>query len=1097
MPRNHWGQAALIATVFSIQAFGQAVSGSITGAVLDPSGAAVPKATVAVTNPATGVRLTAMTNESGYYRLSNLIAGTYEVEVNAKGFRSVRQTNVEVSIGTVVRLDIQVELGSVQEAVTVDAVAPLVRDDKVNLGGTVTAQAMEALPTLGRNPTALAKLQPGVIEGPNQQGLPSAGGTGQFSFSANGQRAQLNYFFLDGVDNTEGVGGGASLVPSVEAMQEFTVSTTNYDVEFGQVAGAVAMMTTRSGTNQIHGSANWDNRVNSLFARNSFTEPNGPGHFVFNQYGGTLGGPVIKNKLFLFGHYQGVRVRSGGNILATVPIEPFRRGDFSSLPQNPIFDPLTGGAGGVGRTQFPNNMIPASRISPVANKLLAMVPLPNNGTGPDLNFLAPNTQPINQDLGTIRADYVVNDANRLFVRFTRSGQDQTSSVPAYGAAVWPNGFVAAGTNNSLSFDYNRVIRPNLLFEGRFGWLQREWKQDAIDQDSATTTTIGVPGVNDACASCGGLTGFRIGGPVGAFDVGNNDHAHQVDNYGGYNYVGIVTWTKGGHSMKFGADINFTWRDRRDTSSQGNIGCFNSGLCDGNGFAQSLTGSPTVAGSGLSMASFLLGRASTFSRVIYARDLPLAKQNRQAYYFQDTWRVTRKLTLNLGLRYDFIGYPTSPQPGGIANFNFKNAYTIISDYGDTSSTANVENNYTDFGPRVGIAYRVRESTVIRAAYARTYSIGFFGANFGAITNDWPNATRQKLVQNDPYAPAMLLDVGPPAFVSGFDILEKAGNPGQYPTPLDSTGFGTDSQNPTHSIDQWNFAIQHQLGRDFSFTAAYVGNAGRHMFYRRDYNAAYPGPGPFSSRKPYAVFGYLVNAYNQSNQTSSGYQGLQLQGEKRYSQGFLINAALTWGKSYDFGSHNSFNPFDHNADRALQDGDRALVLAIGHVWDLPFGPGKPLLSSKGPVRFITGGWQFSGITRWMSGTPFTPVVNNTASLNSDCCTLRPDRLADGSVANPDRNQWFDPKAFAIPGQYQFGNSGRNILRGPSFAAADWSLAKSFQFTERARLQLRWEVFNAFNQTNLANPSTGIDSSLAGRITGLAHFMRRQQLGAHVYW
>ena len=347
MRRTHWGQAALIAILFSIQAFGQAVSGSITGAVLDPSGAAVPKATVAVINPATGVRLTATTNESGYYLLSNLIAGTYEVEVNAKGFRSVRQTNVEVSIGTVVRVDIQVELGSVQEAVTVDAVAPLVRDDKVNLGGTVTAQAMESLPTLGRNPTALAKLQPGVIEGPNQQGLPSAGGTGQFSFSANGQRAQLNYFFLDGVDNTEGVGGGASLVPSVEAMQEFTVSTTNYDVEFGQVAGAVAMMTTRSGTNQIHGSANWDNRVNSLFARNAFTEPNGPGHFVFNQYGGTLGGPLIKNKFFLFGHYQGVRVRSGGNILATVPIEPFRRGDFSSRPQNPVFDPLTGGAGGV------------------------------------------------------------------------------------------------------------------------------------------------------------------------------------------------------------------------------------------------------------------------------------------------------------------------------------------------------------------------------------------------------------------------------------------------------------------------------------------------------------------------------------------------------------------------------------------------------------------------------------------------------------------------------------------------------------------------------------------------------------------------------
>lgn len=1097
MRRVTWGLAALLMSCALNQAWSQAVSGSITGGILDPSGAAIPSATITVINPSTGVRLTQSSNSQGYYLLSNLIAGDYQVEVTATGFKTFRQMPVSVSIGNTIRLDVHMEIGGTQDAVNVEAAASLIKDDQVNLGGTISSATMQALPTLGRNPTALAKLQPGVIEGPNQQGLPSAGGTGQFSFSANGQRAQLNYFFLDGVDNTEGVGGGASIVPSVEAMQEFTVSTTNYDVEFGQVAGAVAMMTTRSGTNQIHGSANWDNRVNALFARNSFTEPNGPGHFVFNQFGGTLGGPIKKNKLFLFGHYQGVRVRSGGNILATVPLEPFRRGDFSSLPSNPIFDPNTGGAGGVGRTQFANNIIPTNRISGVSSKLLSMIPSPNNGAGTDLNFLAPNNQPINQNLGTIRGDYVLNETNRFFIRYTRSGQDQTSSVPAYGAAVWPNGFVADGSNHSLSFDYTRVIRPNLLFEGRFGWLQRGWKQDAIDQSSNTSTDIGLPGVNDACPSCGGLTGFRIGGPVGAFDIGNNDHAHQVDNYGGYNYVGIVTWVNGAHNLKFGGDINFTWRDRRDTSSQGNIGCFNSGLCDGNGFAQALTGSPAFAGSGLSMASFLLGRASTFSRVIYARNLPEASQKRQAYYFQDTWRVTRKLTLNLGLRYDFIGYPTSPQRGGIANFNFSNANTIISNYGDTSATANVNNNFKDFGPRVGLAYRIFEKTVLRAGYARTYSIGFFGANFGAITNDWPNATRQKLVQNDPYTPAMMLSTGPPQFISGFEILEKAGNPGQYPTPLDSTGFGMDSRNPTHSVDQWNFAIQHQFRGDFTLTAAYVGNAGRHMFYRRDYNAAVPGPGSFASRKQYGSLGYLVPAYNQSNQSSSGYHALQLQGEKRYSHGVILNAALTWGKSYDFGSHNAFNPFDHNADRALQDGDRALVIAVGHVWDLPIGPNKKFLKSDGPIRHLTGGWQFSGITRWMSGTPFTPTVGNTASLNSDCCTLRPDRLGQGTVSNPDRNQWFDKTAFAVPGLYQFGNAGRNILRGPSFSSADWALSKSIRFSEATRLELRWEGFNVLNQTNLSNPTTAIDSSLAGRITGLAHFMRRQQIGAHLYW
>jgi hypothetical protein len=308
---------------------------------------------------------------------------------------------------------------------------------------------------------------------------------------------------------------------------------------------------------------------------------------------------------------------------------------------------------------------------------------------------------------------------------------------------------------------------------------------------------------------------------------------------------------------------------------------------------------------------------------------------------------------------------------------------------------------------------------------------------------------------------------------------------------------DQHNPTHSIDQWNLAIQHQFRDDLSLTVAYVGNAGRHMFYRRDYNAAAPGPGPFSSRRRFGAIGYNVPAYNQSNQSSSGYHGLQIQGEKRYSQGLLLTTALTWGKSYDFGGHNSMNPFDHNIDRALQDGDRALVFTVGHVWDLPFGPGRRFLNSTGPSRFLVGGWQFSGVTRWMSGTPFTPVVANTASLNSDCCTLRPNRLAVGSIENADRSRWFDPGAFAVPGLYQFGNSGRNILRGPAFRSADWALSKSFQFTEAVRLELRWEAFNAFNSTNLSNPVTSIDSSLAGRITGLAHFMRRQQLGAHFYW
>lgn len=1072
----------------------QAVSGSIAGSVLDASGAIISGANITVVNTATGVQYPAKTNDSGYFNVPNLISGTYRIDVGASGFRPVSQTGIQVDIGSVIRLDFKLEVGNVQERITITGEAPLLETDKVEVGGTLTSKALISLPTEGRNPTALAAVQPGVIMSAGQEGVPSAQASANYVFSANGQRAQTNRQLLDGVDDTEGVSGSAAIVPSTDALQEYQLVTSNYDVELGQVGGAVQLLTTKSGTNEIHGSAHEFNRVNDLFARNPFSEPNGPGHFVWNQFGGTLGGPIKKNKLFLFGYYEGIRVRSGGNVLTTVPIDAFRQGDFSSqLPAHPIYDPATGTAGGMGRSVFPGNVIPTSRLDPIVQNMLSKLPQPTL-LGTDNNFIAPQINPINQDSGTIRSDYVINDASRFFTRYTRQQGNSTSNVPAYGSMVFPGSNAAEGTNNSLVANYTRVINPNLVVEGRFGWTTNEWKQDAIDQASDTSSKFGLPGLNDACTSCGGLAGFIIGGPVGAFSFGNNDHTHQVDNYGGYNYVGLATWTHGKHTFKFGTDTLLAWRDRRDTSSQGDFGCANTGVCGGNGFSQNITGSADDPTSGLSMATFLLGDVSNFGRVIYARNLPLAHNTRTAFYVQDTWRVTPKLTLNLGIRWDYLGYPTSPQAGGIANFNFSNAYTIISDFGDTSSTANVDQNYHDFAPRLGVAYRISNNTVLRSGFARAYSIGFYGANFGAITNDWPNATRQDLRQSDTFAPVITLAEGPPTFVSGFDILAAAGNPGQYPTP-NSAGFGTDTHNPDTSIDMWNLAIQHQFPADLTVTAAYIGNAVRHLFYRVDYNAAVPGPGPLDARRQYGDLGFTTNAYNQSNQSSSGYQALQLSAEKRFSHGLFFTTSFTWGKSYDFSLHNPMYNWDANLDRALQDTDRKFVFVSSHVWELPFGPGKPFLNGSGPIKYLVGGWQLSGIETLESGLPFTPTLGNSASLNSDCCTLRPDLIGSPNVANQNRNLWFNPAAFGVPAPYTFGSAGRNILRGPGLFHVDLSLMKSFRIRERTSLELQWEAYNAFNHTNLGNPNATVDSSTAGQIFNINDIMRRMQLSATV--
>ncbi|MEO8658832.1 MAG: carboxypeptidase-like regulatory domain-containing protein, partial [Bryobacteraceae bacterium] len=375
--RALWLIPVLFAVILVPAAFGQAVSGSINGSITDSSGATVPGAAVRVINTATGVEYVTKSNSAGYFNSSNLIAGSYRVEVAATGFKGVSYKAVTVDIGSLIRLDVALEVGNVQDKVTVTGEAAQLQTEKVELGGTVSERALLALPAEGRNPTALAALQAGVIMGTGQEGIPGSSGSANYSFSVNGQRAQMNRQLLDGVDDTEGVGGGAALVPSTDAIQEYQLVTSNYDVELGQVAGAVQIFTTKSGTNDLHGSAHEFNRANAMFARNPFSEPNGPGHFVWNQFGGTLGGPIKRNKLFLFGYYEGIRVRSGGNVLTTVPLAPFRTGDFSSLlPAHPIFDPQSGSANGVGRTPFAGNIIPANRLDPIVQNLLSKLPSP-------------------------------------------------------------------------------------------------------------------------------------------------------------------------------------------------------------------------------------------------------------------------------------------------------------------------------------------------------------------------------------------------------------------------------------------------------------------------------------------------------------------------------------------------------------------------------------------------------------------------------------------------------------------------------------------------------------------------------------------------
>src|ERR1019366_1584952 len=403
--------------------------------------------------------------------------------------------------------------------------------------------------------------------------------------------------------------------------------------------------------------------------------------------------------------------------------------------------------------------------STVSTNLLKLIPLPNAGTGFQNNFIAPLGQYTGHNTQFERADYNLNENNRLFGRYTHNwGAGGCTNVSGFGPGTapplaLPYCELTTGSEDFITVDFVHVFTPTFVVEARFGDMIYRTNDNELDQSTAASTAIGLTGLNEACPACGGLAGFNVGGPVGNFDVGNTSHNHQVDDEGNYDYVGIATWTKGSHTLKFGTEIDLANDHRRDTASQGEFGCANTGVCGGNGFPQSITGDSTLQqdgtllhpGSGLGVADFLLGHAGSFGRVIYSQALPAANQKRDAFYIQDTWHVTKKFTAILGLRYDYLGYPTSPFKGGIANFNFTNSNSLVSNFGNVSATGNVKENSTNFGPRVGLAYQVMSGTVVRAGYAKAYPIGFYGANFGAITNDWPNASRQDLGQNNPYFP----------------------------------------------------------------------------------------------------------------------------------------------------------------------------------------------------------------------------------------------------------------------------------------------------------------------------------------------------------
>lgn len=1130
----------LITISFVAKSYGQAVFGNIVGTITDASGAAFPAAKVQITDLDHGTTYVTTTNPEGNYTQTHLLAGHYQVKVTATGFSELTATAV-VQVDQTTQISGRLEVSKAQTRVEVSGQAPLLITDRAEVSSTLTGSELAKLPVLDRNLTGLMATIPGSQMNSGVAGAenPQNG----IGFSVNGQIPYSNGFDLDGTENHSNILGIPVIVPDLDSLQEFKVTSSNYDAEFGNVSGALLQASTKSGTNQLHGSLFEYLRNNKLNATDPFTGINPPLHW--NQFGGSVGGPLKKDKLFGFFDYEGTRRRTGGGERTTVPNPAERAGDLTgflgdyicadgttsaspcgspylvpttegaTVPAQAgmVFDPTTGNPDGTGREAITtggqvNMVVPAKAMQ----TLLGYLPKPDFGAPGQIsdNYIGTVNQNFDTDQYVGRVDYNVSAKMHFFTRYSLAGF--TMSAPgAFGAiAGGPAPGFSAGAatarNQSLSMDLTYTFSPTLITDFRFGAYRYRIRNHPNGMGLTPATDAGLLGLNLGTSDTSGMPAFYINGN-GGFDFGyslgvNSCNCPLAETNNSFQWVDIWTKLKGNHTIKWGTDIHRVQQTRIDSSVH------RSGEVT---FVDSTTGNATVdnltngaATTGTSMASFLLGAPNNISRFVNVGGFyPSLRQTRIFFFGQDSWRATPKLTVDIGLRYENYLPQVVTKPGSGATFDPNTGEVVVGGYGTAPRNFGVKPYNWGFAPRLGIAYQLQPRTVIRAGYARSFNAAGVGAVFAQNPEvDPPTTTPQQFSPANPYASALsaFLTTGPT-----LPPLPNIGPNGRYPLP-DGVGvyFFFDPLN-SYRIplsDGWNLSVQHALAPSLTLDVGYVGNVGRHLFVNRNRNQAVPGPGDFDPRRPfYPKFGLEQGIYDVCNCDNSNYNSLQVKLQKRVSRGLDFLVTYTWAKAMTDGEggYSFADNYNIRGSYGPASFDRTHALSVTHNWELPFGQNRKWLSNSSKAADAAlGGWRFSGVSTAYTGQALTPTLSYAPQVNADFNTFYPDLVGDPHVSSPNANEWFNPAAYTFPQQpYRQGTASKGSLRGPGQVVLDLSLSKSFLIKEGKTLEFRWENFNAFNHTNLGNPNTQVDSTGAGgagTITGAATGYRVMQFGLH---
>lgn len=1115
--------AIIVALSGSVSVPAQVLYGSLTGNVTDPNGAAVPGAQVTATDQNTGIAKTTKTDSQGAYQFIDLQPGTYALKVSFSGFKTLERRDIPVALNNTTRYDAALEVGNVQEAVTVTGEAPLLQTDRAETRSEIGSVELQNLPVpFGRNYQQLYRTVPGVSPPVNSHSVPT-NPSRSLEFHVNGTSDDQNNTRIDGVSSTTvQLPHVVSYIPALESIQEVNVVTGSFDAEQGLAGGAAISVQIKSGTNQVHGSG-FEYHSNQHLKAWPESVPAGEVNkpkLVYNQFGGTIGGPIKKDKLFYFVSYEGTYDHRNVEKKVTVPTDAMKAGDFSSFLDSgiEIYNPYTDLSGTQladpsQRVPFAGNIIPKSLLATpsaqIAEKMNSLFPEPNL-PGIKNNYFASGSFGFDRNTIDSKVNWNVSNKLNVFGRF--SFLHYTDFTPTvFGTAM--QGTPIGGTSNpgnghgntySATFGGTYSFTPTLVLDAYFGFTHQGTisEQQGLGKNVGLDV-LGIPGTN-------GTRKFESGWPEFDFNTGDdfatagNDtnfmpyYRHDPQ----YQYVANVDWVRGTHDIRFGGDVYRQGLNQTQAEWIGGGSFY--GSQGGFDFGQNTTAlcidpplctTSSTTNRANSYASFLLGLADQASKSVQFPDEYSIRSMLYSAYIRDRWNVTPKLTLNYGMRWEYFPYPTRTDRG-LERYDPDTNTVLICGQGQVSGNCGVDISKTRFSPRLGLAWRPTDTFVIRAGFGITND-PYEGLEL--LRNNYPIMEPFGIQTPNSFTVATSLAQGLPSIsaptIPDTGILPIPGNIGfeGYPKKLDR-GY----------IESWNFTLQKELGWGFTGQAAYVGTRSVRQLGFIDINA---GQIPFTNRDTqplYQQWGRTAATTFLEPLGTGHFDSFQGSLQRRFAQGLMLGVNYTWGKAINFVDASSGTPLIQsqaymNMNRAPVGYDSTQNLAVTNVWDLPFGRGRQWLANKSVLTPIVSGWQVNNIVGVYTGTPFNVTGDCDAAWPGNQPTMintigSPKKIASKS------GYWYDPFAFANtydpnnPGTClagSLGTSGFNNLRGPGVFNWDAGIFRDFVVTERIHLQFRAEVFNLTNTPHWANPDNAIGDANSidpktGRVIDPGSFM-----------